>query len=225
MNSDQDTAGKTAITELHFLPSAAWFALISGYSEVVLDVHENYVKQSYRNRSIINTANGPEALVVPVLHTGDKQPVNMVKIDNSGNWNIRIWRSLQAAYGRSPYYLYYADELKQILLDAPDNLAELNACLLTFCLKAFGIKTKMNFSTAFVSASEAAENKLADRRGILHPKKQALQLPFIPYKQVFGKEFVPGTGAADLLFCLGPDSGKLIAHTAEANRNSGLLHT
>ncbi|MGK0127371.1 MAG: hypothetical protein ACI87F_000879, partial [Candidatus Azotimanducaceae bacterium] len=57
----------------YFSPIAQYVA-IANCENIVLEVHDNYLKQSYRNRCYIYTASGKLLLNISILHTrGSKQ--------------------------------------------------------------------------------------------------------------------------------------------------------
>ena len=72
------------ILSLTYLGNIQWFSKLCS-SECIIDVHEHYVKQSYRNRCDILTANGPVALTVNTVKTINwpKSAVQDLSIDYS----------------------------------------------------------------------------------------------------------------------------------------------
>ena len=78
---------------------SAFFSAIYPHEEVVLEVNENYLKHSYRNRCRINTANGPVSLSIPVVGGNSKTPIRDLKIDYNQTWVKDHWRAIQSAYG------------------------------------------------------------------------------------------------------------------------------
>ena len=59
-----------------FCPPVEYFAVLARYSSVYMEACENYVKQSWRNRCRILTANGPMDLTVPVSHRSGEGQVS-----------------------------------------------------------------------------------------------------------------------------------------------------
>ena len=78
--------------------------------------HENYVKQSYRNRCHVLTAQGVVPLSIPVLrgNSKDKTRITQIEIDYTQKWHNVHWRTIQAAYGRAPYFEFYSDYLREV---------------------------------------------------------------------------------------------------------------
>ena len=202
------------LIELHYLPNLYYLALLCGKKEVVLCNCENYQKQSYRNRSLISGAAGIQTLVVPVLHSGQKQTTAQTQPDNGQRWAVTHWRTLEAAYRKSAYFMYYADELHRIITGTHHSLFDLNAAILTFCLKVADIQISVVAADRYISGIEAAETGIQDFRNLIHPKNRISFNNPPAYRQVFGREFVPGLGIADALFCGGPETPELVRRYA-----------
>ena len=92
--------------------SIEWYAHIM-QRECVLDLGENYVKRSERNRAAILSANGPMRLTVHVMNGNrPQQPVRDVRIDYSKRWQHQHWVSILSAYKSSPYFDHYAEHIE-----------------------------------------------------------------------------------------------------------------
>ena len=88
-----------------------WYQKLYRYNDVFIDWHESFQKQTYRNRCLIATTQGIQALTVPVVH-GSKASINEMLISDHGNWRHLHWQALQSAYGDSPFFEYYEDDLR-----------------------------------------------------------------------------------------------------------------
>ncbi|WP_235727012.1 WbqC family protein [Hymenobacter siberiensis] len=216
------------LTELHYHPPAALFAALMHADGILLEAHEHYRKQTYRNRCLIRTAQGVKPLTVPVLdgNRAEKVSVSAIEIDYRQNWIHQHWRTLQTAYGNSPYFEYYADYLHDIYVSKPALLFDLNQRFLRLLLKCFRITLPLHLTTeyhAYYPAQLSSENAalatpslIADRRDWLTPKA-AIKTPepdtpavsglVQPYPQVFGPGFEPNLSVLDLLFSQGPAAG------------------
>jgi len=106
---------ESILLEVQYLAPIQYYTKFVKYANVFLEQHENYRKGSFRNRCCIATANGVIALTIPLLK-GKHQQANIkeVSIDNSKNWQLMHWRSIQTAYGNSPFFEYYKDDFKLI---------------------------------------------------------------------------------------------------------------
>jgi hypothetical protein len=193
-----------SLIELQYLPCIAYFSALSQADEIILERHENYIKQSYRNRCYINTAAGTAALTLPVIQNERKTLITEVRIDNSQKWFNNHWRTITSAYGKAPFFEYYADDLYQILSTKPTRLYTLNLDLLTLCLKWLKISIPIKESDSY---EKVPLPPVADLRSMIHPKKEKNLNPFYkstPYVQVFGNKFAGNLSLIDLVFCMGP---------------------
>ena len=192
--------------ELHYLPNVAFFATCLPHHEIWLEAYEHYEKQSYRNRCHILTANGTNALIVPVKHSGSKQLIREVQIEYGQNWVNQHWRTLVAAYGKAPYFEYFADYFLTIFQKNRSFLFDLNLELLTICLKLLQLNPTIRLTERY---EPTPPNGQFDARTLIHPKKTDLyNLLGVQqvYQQNFGNTFEANLSIIDLLMCQGPQA-------------------
>ncbi|MDR0907809.1 MAG: WbqC family protein [Rikenellaceae bacterium] len=197
------------VLPLTYLGSTAWFArLVAGEcatgefvaGECVVDVHENWVKQTARNRCDIATAGGVASLTVPVHAAGAKIATRDVRIDNSKRWQHVHWGSLVAAYRNSPFFDHYAERFAPFYEQKYDWLVDFNVGLTRAVLTTLGLNEDvLRLSEKYVEARPED----IDLRGkkSLRPECETLVLP--PYTQVFADrgEFAPNVSIIDLVMC------------------------
>jgi len=189
-----------------------YFALLALKKEVIFEQHDNYVKQSYRNRCNILGPNGKVTLTVPVkkIH-GRKTPYREVLVDNEKPWKRIHWKSLTAAYAASPYFQYMIDDLRPCYEREIKYLIDLNTGLLNAVLKYLNLDLTFRFSESF---SEIREDK--DPRMLIHPKKNPESedplFRIMEYHQVFSERhgFQPNLSILDLMFNMGPEATTLL---------------
>jgi hypothetical protein len=198
------------IVEPHYLPSLEFFCALLPHSEVVLEKHEHFVKQSYRNRCHINTSQGLFKLVVPTIENHGKVSFGSVRLDPSAKWRNNHWRTLQSAYHKAPYFEFYADALEQLLFQPHQFLFDLNKSLLSFCLRTIGLPQVL---TESLSYQPDVTNNYVDARNIIraknHHSNRSIYQP-ASYMQVFGNTFVENLSLIDVLFCEGPNTLQII---------------
>lgn len=193
------------LLELHYLPCLEYFSCLMQFDELVLDAHEPYARQTYRNRCRVLTANKVDVLTVPVKNRGDGSPIREVRIDYTQDWHRRHWGCLQSAYGKSPYFEHYALDLEKVYRKKLPFLFDFNLELLTLCLYFLGIKKVI---TNTLSHPEP-DGTLFDARSLINAKKKPNGSVFYhssPYHQTFGNDFVMNMSIVDLLFNKGPES-------------------
>jgi len=198
------------VIELQYLPQPIYFAILLKESQLKIDLYEHYVKQSFRNRCHILSGNGVHSLSVPVIGGNKKTIAKDIQIDYSQKWLNRHWRAIQSAYGKAPFFEFYADELRIIYDKKHKFLHELSLHLLTQCLDFLNIAIEINLSTSYVALDECPDN---DFRSKINPKNNPLfykSYKQIAYQQVFGSKFVNNLSIIDLIFCEGPNAGKIL---------------
>ena len=187
-----------------YLPPVEYFAHIIKAEEVFIERKENYLKQSYRNRCYILSANGPQLLTVPVyLGSFHKTPVKEIRIDYSKRWQQIHLGALSSSYKSSPFFIYYFEIIEKIILSDYEFLLDLNMDLLKAILKMLKIETRIFYTTDF----KLVGTMESDFRYKINPKKESGYCPK-KYTQVFtGKKgFIPGLSIVDLVFNMGPES-------------------
>lgn len=198
-----DLPRKTLLLSTAYLGPVAWFkALVSG-DNVFIDKEEHYIKQSYRNRCNILTANGIQPLTIPVIKIhGNHTKVKDILIDYSQKWQHLHWSAICSAYNRSPFFLYYKDLLEPYYYQKTEGLLEFNLKLTFVILGSLNLKKEIRLTDNFTDGNDS---DIIDRRNSIHPKKKQPG-EFKSYIQVFSDRFPfePNLSIIDLLFCEGP---------------------
>ncbi|MGJ8684276.1 MAG: WbqC family protein [Nonlabens sp.] len=169
---------------------------------IVLETHDNYLKQTYRNRCYIAAANGKLALNIPIIHqkSGGSVPYKSIEISQAEDWATQHLKSIKSAYNSSPFYEYYEADLQCLFSNIPETLMEWNIKTFNWLLGLFSISKTINLSTEYLNDSKAQQ---------LITAKQAPILSVSPYIQVFQEKhgFMNDLSSLDLLFNLGPSAG------------------
>lgn len=93
-----------------YMAPEAWYKAFFEADNVQIEVQESFVKQTFRNRCLIHDIQGHEVtLTVPVLKVEHKQLTRDVQVSYQQHWQHQHWMALKSAYGKSPYWDYYAD--------------------------------------------------------------------------------------------------------------------
>ncbi|MDR0738184.1 MAG: WbqC family protein [Prevotellaceae bacterium] len=198
----------TCLLTTAYWPPVQAFCKMAGAATLVLEQHEHYVKQTYRNRCLIYSANGVLPLTVPVAKTpGVKMPIRDVRIDYSEPWQRMHWRAIEAAYRSSAFFAYYADDFRPFYERKEKFLFDLNEQILRLALDLAGLKITITYTGKFEAGnltSVTAHDECRDERYRITPK---LPFPddkkFKPqhYYQVFSSRngFAANLSVLDLL--------------------------
>ena len=134
-----------------YFPPVEYFFAIARSDRVLIEQHEAYQKQSWRNRCRILSAGGPEDLSIPVVKEERlSRPIRDIRIDYGEPWLQHHIRAFAAAYNSSAYYDYYADELIPVLERRPAFLFDLNMLLLEKLMALLGLSTPIALTDTFV---------------------------------------------------------------------------
>ena len=99
----------TALLPPCYLPPVGYLSVLMRYERVIIDVHEHYVKQTYRNRCYVASPHGPTALTVPVAHPSPPPAMCEATLSEHGNWRHVHLTALDSYYRHTPYYDYYRE--------------------------------------------------------------------------------------------------------------------
>ena len=204
---------ESILLELPYLPCVQFFSKIK-QGKVYLEHCESYTKGSYRNRCHIAGAQGVQVLSIP-LQGGkhQQQSIREVRIAHDTPWHTQHWTAIKSAYGKSPFFEYYADELIPIFKKKYEFLWDWNWDLLQTLLLLLQLDADIVCTTEY---EKNPPNSILDFRNGISPKAhKAFPDPnFTPYKygQVFEAEngFLPNLSILDLLFCTGPEASFIL---------------
>ena len=194
-------AGKILVSTA-YLPPIEYFSVVSGADEILIEREENYIKQTYRNRCNILSVHGIQKLTVPVyLGSLHKTAIKDIRIDYSKRWQQVHLGAMSSSYNSSPYFEFYFENIKKIILKNHDFLIDLNMELTQSLLEMLKIRKTILYTFRF----EQSEDKGTDFRCNISPKKKS-GFYVKKYFQVFnaGQGFVPNLSIVDLLFNVGP---------------------
>ena len=185
----------------YFGPISTWAEIYN--CDVIWDIHKNYNKQSYRNRTFIHSANGIQKLTIPIKHSLIKFTLNDSYIDNSTNWQQIHWKSIKIAYRSSPYFEFYKDSLEVFFSKKHIKLLDLNMNTIKMVSEWLEVDLNNDFSKKYVEDY----NTKFDLRNLIEHKNKTKKL--IPnYTQVFSNKngFINDLSIIDLNFNEGPNS-------------------
>ena len=223
----------TVLLSTTYFGPVQWYQKLYRADAVIIDPDEPFLKQTYRNRCYIAAANGVQALTVPVEQPGNHCPVRDVRISDHGDWRRVHWNAIASAYGESPFFEYYQDDLRPFferrwtfLYDFNEAIRQTVSTLLDLqpaaaLLSPSALPTPPSVPP-FPSAPRLSMPSLCDGpgpaltpspcldlRAAINPKHPAVDADFQPrpYYQVYASRygFQPNLSVLDLLLNMGPE--------------------
>lgn len=206
----------TVLLSTTYFGPVQWYQKLCRYDRVLIEQHETFRKQTYRNRCLIATTQGVQALTVPVEHSPQPVPcaatqpqpalsVRSMRLSEHGNWRHQHWQALQSAYGDSPFFEYYEDDLRPFFAERRwELLIDYNEAI---CRKMCEL---LDIHPALERTTEYSPSRPDDFREAIRPKRPLPDGSFRPrpYYQVFAQKhgFLPNLSILDLLLNMGPES-------------------
>ncbi|TND08977.1 MAG: hypothetical protein FD123_1831 [Bacteroidetes bacterium] len=190
-----------------YLAPLEYYAVLAAQDSVVIDLHEHFVKQTWRNRCRIAGPNGLQDLVIPVEKYANHTPAKDIRMSYHEQWQRLHWRSIKTAYGNSAFFEFYADYFSPFYeARKTELLSDFNREILELTLRLLKINCSISYSENFIETADA------DYREKISPKSHVLFSAVPRYAQVFEERhgFQQNLSVIDLLCCAGPESGRLL---------------
>lgn len=206
------------VIEAQFFPTISYFWLLNQAEHVTIDQFEHYIKQTFRNRMVINGANGPLTLTIPIQHRSSKMKMREVLVEHREQWMKQHWRSIQSAYGKAPFFDHFAPYVAPLFNKEKSFLMDYLLDSLSICQKLLQAEFKVELSEKYIEQEEGLD---FDLRSAISPKERFGSLSGFspkPYFQLFGKDFAPDLSILDLLFCEGPNALSIIEGSGQIKK-------
>lgn len=195
--------------DLQYFPCVNYIATLCKSNEVNFGLEFPFRKSSFRNRMIIAGSSGPISLSIPIIGSrSNRLPYDQIEIDYRSSWQRDHFRTLITAYGNSPFFLHYRDELESLFTQRKELLHEWNL----FCLRWMLNKLKLLDQFLIVETSKFVGQQNSLYTDIFTPSNYDKHDSLLKYPQVFDDRvgFLPNLSTLDMLFNVGPEAGNLL---------------
>lgn len=216
----------TALLSTTYFGPVQWYQKLYRSEAAIIDADEPFMKQSFRNRCYIAAANGVQALTVPI----EKARITRdVRISDHGDWRRVHWNAITSAYGESPFFEYYQDDLRpfyerrwEFLYDFNEAIRQVVCDLIDIHPSLSGVRgyggtrVRGHLASHPISPSNYSRTpapphpRTTDYRTTINPKHPAPDTDFEPrpYYQVYASRygFQPNLSVLDLLLNMGPEA-------------------
>ncbi len=187
------------IAPLHYFPDTGWVRCFIESNEFLIEQHDTYQKRTGRNRCRLMGPRGIFTMSIPLQQGKTRQLYRDVCIAYAEPWQLVHWRGLQTAYGKSPFFIHFADELKLLFNRQPKFLFDWNLHCLETMISLAGISARYGFTKSWQMEYPGYRDLRFDNQ--LKSSNKSSQ----EYVQVFADKFPfsAGLSALDKLFCTG----------------------
>jgi hypothetical protein len=188
----------------HYLPNISHFFLLVNSKKIVFEINDNFLKQTYRNRTYIYGANGKLLLSVPVIHSQKNRKIfKDVKISYDKDWLSHHWKSIEISYRRSPFFEYFEEKLICLYKKREKYLVDFNLKSINILFEMLQIDLKYDFTNSY----QENYSSTSDYR-INSENFNSNDIKIDKYTQVFQSKhgFINNLSVLDLIFNEGPNT-------------------
>ena len=143
---------KALLSSTYFGP-IQWYQKLNRYDECLIERHESFIKQTYRNRMLIPTTNGPLSLTIPTNHDISLS-MKDIRISDHANWRHVHWNALLSAYGESPFFEYYQDDIRPFYEKKYEFLFDFNMETTEKMIELLDIRPKISITEEYIFSEE-----------------------------------------------------------------------
>lgn len=187
-----------------------YYAAIASFGQSVVVSDSRFDKrQKAVHRTVIADVNGPLRLTVPTAkpETTAGTRWSDIKVSDHGNWPDVHRTALESAYGRTPYFEFYAPRFLPLLVAENQPVVELNASIDTEIRRILMLPAPLDQSVAVAT-------------DLFVEGGERFSFPAVPYYQVRGARlgFIPSLSILDLIFNMGPESPLVLQKMIRAKK-------
>ncbi len=228
---------RIAIHQPQYMPWLGYFSKMANVDLFIFLNDVQFKKNEWQNRNRIRNSESWQWLTVPTTYQFP-QKINEVQVDFTQNWQKNHLHSLDACYGKTPFYKEHIPLFAEFFCAPASKIDRINIDSVRLLAGAIGIETETAISSDYKFKGESTERlvnicrhfkattylagaggrdymdvSLMENAGI---KVEFQEFTCPAYPQHWSKtpdDFVPDLSAIDLLFNCGPESLDIIRGT------------
>lgn len=190
-----------------------WYQKLYRHECCYIEKYDHFIKQTYRNRCQIATTQGVQTLSIPVeKFDAPKCLMRDVRISDHANWRHVHWNALVSAYGESPFFEFYEDDIRPFFTKKWTFLYDFNFEIMQKMCELLDIEPNIQETTTYVNTDDLPLQmpQITDLRDVIRPKHPLPDGAFTPrpYYQVYARKhgFIPNLSILDLLMNMGNEA-------------------
>ena len=232
----------TIVLPTTYFGPISWYRQLNAADTCYIDACEPFRKRTFRNRCEIATPNGRQTLTVPVEHKAPlsspdsnlvppylrtpapRNVITSLRISEHNKWRHVHWQALETAYGNSPFFDYYVDDIRPFFEPHWEYLFDLNLAIIRKMCELLQVETVIapsdsNLAPSHPRNAAPSNSNLAPSyprtpapsKSNLSPLSSLLSPQIVPrnnYYQTHAHRtgFLPDLSILDLLFNMGNES-------------------
>ena len=167
-----------------------WKLLVGNYPDLHINTNHTFQKQSALSQYHIVSDKGLVQLSIPTIKNTRKGWYKNVHISYAEPWQRNHWRTIENAYRKAPFFIYYDYKLKPLFETEVASLLDFNFNTLNTILNCLKLQPIIHTT-----------GEPCNYRDVETKETQE-------YPQVFDDQtgFISGASILDLLFNLGPET-------------------
>jgi hypothetical protein len=183
-------------------PPLSWYSLAyCSQTPAVIDIHENYVKQSIRNRILLANSQGVWDFTLPVHRRNAESRMIKDVVFTDQMDSAFLLKNIRTAYSSSPFFEHFEDSLSELFKTKGipgKSLLDFNLATINWIESELGV-SRINVSSSYIENSEIdfrSKNAFTNENW-----------SFPAYPQVFEdrNRFIKGRSILDAIFHGGPE--------------------
>lgn len=190
-----------------------WYQKLYRHDCCYIEKYDHFIKQTYRNRCQIATTQGVQTLSIPIeKFDTPKCLMRDVRISDHANWRHVHWNALVSAYGESPFFEFYEDDIRPFFTKKWTFLYDFNFEIMQKMCELLDIEPNIQETTTYVNTDDLPLQmpQITDLRDVIRPKHPLPDGAFTPrpYYQVYARKhgFIPNLSILDLLINMGNEA-------------------